>query len=64
MKIAGMLSNIPDCQVVIAGGMGYGAYESLKSSGIEPIITDCTVIDEAVKLHIEDKLVNLTEKLH
>jgi predicted Fe-Mo cluster-binding NifX family protein len=63
-KHAGMLANILDSQVLIAGGMGYGAYESLESSGIEPIITDVESIDEAVKLHLEGKLVNLMEKLH
>lgn len=63
-KHAGMLANILDSQVLIAGGMGYGAYESLESSGIEPIITDVESIDEAVKLYLEGKLVNLMEKLH
>jgi predicted Fe-Mo cluster-binding NifX family protein len=63
-KHAGMLANILDSQVLIAGGMGYGAYESLQSSGIEPIITDVASIDEAVKLYLENKLVNLMEKLH
>jgi predicted Fe-Mo cluster-binding NifX family protein len=61
---AGMLANILDSQVIIAGGMGYGAYESMKSAGIEPIITDVDTIDEAVKLLLEGKLVNLMEKLH
>jgi predicted Fe-Mo cluster-binding NifX family protein len=60
----GMLANILDSQVIIAGGMGYGAYESMKSAGIEPIITDVDTIDEAVKLLLEGKLVNLMEKLH
>jgi predicted Fe-Mo cluster-binding NifX family protein len=63
-KHAGMLANILDSQVLIAGGMGYGAYESLESSGITPIITDVESIDEAVKLYLENKLVNLMEKLH
>lgn len=63
-KHAGMLANILDSQLLIAGGMGYGAYESLKSSGIEPIITDVETMDEAIKLYLEDKLVNLKEKLH
>jgi predicted Fe-Mo cluster-binding NifX family protein len=63
-KHAGMLANILDCQVLIAGGMGYGAYESLESSGIQPFITDVETIDEAVKLFLEGKLVNLMEKLH
>lgn len=63
-KHAGMLANILDCQVLIAGGMGYGAYESLKASGIEPVITDTENIDEAVNLYLQGKLVNLREKLH
>jgi predicted Fe-Mo cluster-binding NifX family protein len=63
-KHVGMLANILDCQVLIAGGMGYGAYESMERSGIEPIITDVETIDEAVKLYLEGKLVNLMEKLH
>jgi len=61
---AGMISNITDSQVLIAGGMGMGAYESLKSRGIETIITDITGIDEAVKLYLENRLPNLRERLH
>ncbi len=63
-KHAGMLTNILDSQVLLAGGMGYGAYESLKSSGVEPIITDSETIEEAAKLYLDGKLVNLMEKLH
>lgn len=61
---AGMMSNITDCQVLIAGGMGWGAYESLKGRGIETIVTDVESIDEAVKLYLEGKLPNLMERLH
>jgi predicted Fe-Mo cluster-binding NifX family protein len=50
--------------VLIAGGMGRGAYESLKRYNIEPIITDKKSIDEAAKLYVENKLPNLMEKLH
>ena len=59
-----MAQNIDDCQVLLAGGMGYGAFESMKSRGLEPVITDVQNIDEAVKLYIEGKLTNLIEKLH
>jgi predicted Fe-Mo cluster-binding NifX family protein len=44
--------------------MGWGAYDSLKSRGIETIITDVTNIDEAVQLYIDGKLPNLMERLH
>jgi predicted DNA-binding protein (UPF0251 family)/predicted Fe-Mo cluster-binding NifX family protein len=59
-----MAQNIDDCQVLIVGGMGYGAYESMKSRGLEAVITDISNIDEAVKLYIDGKLPNLMEKLH
>ncbi len=61
---AGMLANIQDCQVLISRGMGFGAFQSLQNSGIEPIITDVQDIEESVYLYAEGKLVNLTEKLH
>ncbi|MFC2000937.1 NifB/NifX family molybdenum-iron cluster-binding protein [Chloroflexota bacterium] len=63
-----MMENIADCQVLIAGGMGWGAYESLKSRGIETIVTDVENVEEAVRLYmrlyIEGKLPNLMERLH
>jgi predicted DNA-binding protein (UPF0251 family)/predicted Fe-Mo cluster-binding NifX family protein len=61
---AGMMSNIADCQVVMAGGMGMGARESLKAAGIETVMTDLLDIDEAVSLYIAGRLPNRTERLH
>ena len=61
---ASMAETIADCQVLIAGGMGWGAYESLKSRGIETVVTDVENIEEAVKLYLEGKLPNLMERLH
>jgi predicted Fe-Mo cluster-binding NifX family protein len=61
---ASMMSNIMDCQVLIAGGMGWGAYEGLKSAGIQGIVTDVEDIEEAVKLFLEGKLANLMDRLH
>ena len=63
-KHASMAHTIADCEVLIVGGMGWGAYESLKSFGIKPVITDVKSIDEAVKLYLEGKLPNLMERLH
>jgi predicted Fe-Mo cluster-binding NifX family protein len=59
-----MAEAIADCQVLLAGGMGWGAYESLKSYNIQPVVTDVENIDEAVRLHLEGKLPNLMERLH
>jgi len=61
---AAMAANITDCQVVISGGMGYGAFENLKHRGIEAIITDVTNAEEAVKLYVAGDLPNLMERLH
>lgn len=61
---ATMAQTIDDCQVLLAGGMGWGAYESLKNRNIEAIVTDVENIDEAVNLYLQGKLANLMERLH
>lgn len=61
---ARMAETISDCQLLIAGGMGEGAYNNLKSHNIEPVVTDVKNIEEAVKLYLEGKLPHLTERLH
>ena len=61
---AAMAEAIADCKVLIAGGMGWGAYENMTSRGIETIVTDIKNIDEAVKLYLEGKLINLQQRLH
>ena len=59
-----MVQAIADCQVVICGGMGMGAYDSLRQLNITPYVTDETDIDTAVQLFLEGKLVDHTELLH
>lgn len=61
---ASMAGTIADCQVLLAGGMGWGAYESLKGRGIETVVTDVESVEEAVGLYVEGKLPNLMERLH
>ena len=63
-KHQSMAETITDCQVLLAGGMGWGAYESLKNYNIEPIVTDVENIDQAVQLYLAGKLPNLMERLH
>jgi len=63
-KHAQMAGNISDCQVVLAGGMGWGAYDSLQSYGLETIITDITDVDEAVRAYLDGTIRNLVERLH
>jgi predicted Fe-Mo cluster-binding NifX family protein len=64
VRHASMVETIADCQILIAGGMGWGAYDSLKNSGIEAIVTDMLDIDEAVQCYLDGKLENLMERLH
>jgi len=63
-KHRSMAETIADCNVLIAGGMGQGAYKSLKGYGIRPIITDVSDIREAVLRYLEGNLPDLSERLH
>jgi len=59
-----MVDPIADCQVLIAGGMGYGAYQALKSRNLQVFITAEPSIRKAVELFSAGKLDNLMERLH
>ncbi|MCX5994532.1 MAG: dinitrogenase iron-molybdenum cofactor biosynthesis protein [Chloroflexi bacterium] len=64
IRHASMAETITDCQVLLAGGMGWGAYESMKSRNIETIVTDVENIDKAVQLYTNGELPNLMDRLH
>ena len=59
-----MAKTISDCQVLLAGGMGQGAYEGMQHYNIKPVVTDVENIEEAVQLYLDGKLPNLMERLH
>ena len=61
---ARMLEPIRDCQVLLAGGMGQGAYDSLKQAGIQPFLTDVPEIDQAIKAYLDGRLQDHPEWLH
>jgi predicted Fe-Mo cluster-binding NifX family protein len=61
---ARMLEAIEDCQVLLARGMGAGAYYSLERAGIRPILTDIAEIDWAVEAVISGEIIDHKEKLH
>ena len=61
---ARMASAIADCDVLLARGMGAGAYESMKQANIRPVVTDMADIDEAVQAYLEGRLVDHTDRLH
>ena len=59
-----MVAVIADCQVVLARGMGAGAFEGMQHAGIEPVVTDVENIDAAVEAYVAGTLRNHVEKLH
>ena len=59
-----MTTAISDCEVLLARGMGAGAYESLRSLNITPKVTDIADIDDAVRAYLNGSLVDHTERLH
>ncbi|GIV63120.1 MAG: hypothetical protein KatS3mg045_0459 [Bellilinea sp.] len=59
-----MAETIADCEVLICGGMGRAAYESMVRLNIKPIVTELTDVDEAVKAFLNGELVDHTELLH
>lgn len=63
-KHVSMAEPISDCKVLICGGMGMGAYDSMQRLNIQPIVTDTNDIDEAIKAYLEGKLVDRTDLLH
>ena len=63
-KHISMAEVIADCKVLLCGGMGMGAYDSMRRLNIQPVVTDLSDIDEAVQAFIDGRLVDHTELLH
>ena len=59
-----MAEAIRDCQILLARGMGSGAYYSMEQVGIKPVITDIASIDEAALQAAQGVIVDHKEKLH
>ncbi len=59
-----MFASITDCQVLLARGMGQGAYRGLQDMGIRPILTDIADIDLAVQAIMDDSIEDHPERLH
>lgn len=59
-----MAAGIADCEALVCGGMGMGAYQSMQAHNIRPIVTDVLSIDEALQSYLDGNLVDQREKLH
>jgi len=63
-KHVSMAEAIADCQAILCGGMGRGAYDSMRRLNIQPVVTDLRDIDAAAQAYIDGKLIDHTERLH
>jgi predicted Fe-Mo cluster-binding NifX family protein len=61
---ARMAAAIGDCEALLCGGMGAGAYQSMEQAGIRPIVTDIPTIDDAVQAYLAGSILDHTERLH
>ena len=59
-----MSEAITDCEALLCRGMGRGAYESMKTQNIRPMVTDIANIDEAVIAYASGQIIDHVEKLH
>jgi predicted Fe-Mo cluster-binding NifX family protein len=59
-----MAQSISDCQIVVARGMGNPAYESMKSAGLQPILTQFQTIEEAINAYLEGRLEHQDKHVH
>ncbi|OGO68612.1 MAG: hypothetical protein A2Z37_17745 [Chloroflexi bacterium RBG_19FT_COMBO_62_14] len=59
-----MLEPIADCEALLCGGMGYGAYENVKQRGIRPVVTEIPDVDQAVLAYAEGRIIDQIDRLH
>ena len=59
-----MMDSITDCKVLLARGMGQGAHISLKSRGIQPVLTNIQDIQDAVDAYLNGTLIENLERVH
>ena len=61
-KHASMATELSDCDVLVAGGMGRGAWESFLQAGLEVILTDMREINDVVNAWTGGTLRNLADE--
>jgi predicted Fe-Mo cluster-binding NifX family protein len=59
-----MAEAIRDCQALLCGGMGRGAYSSMEAVGVTPVVTEETDIDRAALAYAAGTLADHPELLH
>ena len=56
-----MIDEIHDCEIIISGGMGPGAIQAFQQAGKEVILTDHSLIQDAVNEFLAGTLKNLLD---
>jgi predicted Fe-Mo cluster-binding NifX family protein len=59
-----MAQAISDCDVLLCGGMGWGAFESIQQAGIKTVVTDIASVDDAVRAYLDGSIVDRRDLLH
>jgi predicted Fe-Mo cluster-binding NifX family protein len=59
-----MIEAVNDCEILVAGGMGAGALESIRAHGIRPVLTNIMSINDAVTAYVEGRLEDRSERVH
>ena len=59
-----MMAAIEDCDVVVCGGMGRGAFNSIVSLGKEVFMTNTGDINDALKGYLAGELVDMSDLVH
>jgi len=59
-----MIDAISDCDFVVCGGMGRGAYTSITSLGKKVFMTNNLKIDSALEGFLKGELVNMDDLVH
>lgn len=61
---ARMIAAIEDCDVLLARGMGQGAYRALQEANITAITTEIKSVEGAVEAYLAGKIVDRPERRH
>jgi predicted Fe-Mo cluster-binding NifX family protein len=64
LKHVQMMAAIEDCDVVVCGGMGRGAFNSIVSLGKEVFMTNTGDINDALKGYLAGELVDMSDLVH
>lgn len=59
-----MMAGISDCDVLLARGMGQGAYQALQAANIVTITTEIKTIDGAVQAYLAGEIVDRPNRRH